>query len=412
MAPATDFFQNVKRQFDSVSKILGITDYEKEILTTPEKFLEVSIPIKMDSGKTKLFRGFRSRHSTARGPAKGGIRYHPDVTPEEVKALSMLMTWKCAVADIPYGGSKGGVVCNPKELSQLELERLSRGYCQVISNFIGPRIDIPAPDVYTNAHVMAWILDEYEKIKGENSFSLITGKPVSLGGSLGRDRSTALGGYFVLDEAMKNLKLSGKTISIQGFGNVGATFAEIAEKAGKFKVVAVSDSKGAIYRKEGLDIGKLESHKKKTGSVVGFPGSEKLAEIFSAESDILVPAALEGAIDGKNAGKIKAKLVLELANGPITPEGDAILDKAKVIVIPDILANAGGVIVSYFEWVQNNSGDSWSLEEVNRRLEEKMRRAFSDVNSEAVSRKTTFRTGALVLAVRRVREALKARGAI
>jgi len=411
MAPATDFLQNAKKQFDSVSEILGITDSEKEALTTPEKFLEVSIPVKMDSGKTKLFRGFRVRHSTARGPAKGGIRYHPEVAPEEVRALSMLMTWKCSLADLPYGGSKGGVVCNPKELSLGELERLSRGYSRAISDFIGPRIDIPAPDVYTDSRTMAWILDEYEELKGINSFSLITGKPLSLGGSLGRDRSTALGGYFVLDEAIKKLEFSGKSLAIQGFGNAGATFAEIADKGG-FKVVAVSDSKGAIYRKEGLDIGRLWSHKKKTGSVVGFPGSVKLEDVLSAEADILVPAALEGAIDGKNAGKIRAKLVLELANGPITPEGDAILDKAKVVVIPDILANAGGVVVSYFEWVQNNSGDSWSLEEVNRRLEAKMRKAFSDVNSEAVSRKTTLRTGALVLAVSRVREALKARGAI
>jgi glutamate dehydrogenase/leucine dehydrogenase len=372
----------------------------------------------MDNGMVKVFKGFRSQHNNARGPYKGGIRFHPAVTKDEVMALSCWMTWKCAVADLPYGGAKGGVVVGPAKLSKKELERLSRAYARAIAPIIGPKIDIPAPDVNTDAQIMAWMLKEYLKTqkskcktKTQNSklLAAFTGKPIRLGGSLGREQATGRGGVYILQALIKQLRVASceLRVAVQGFGNVGYWFAQLADDEG-FKIIALSDSKGAIFSEAGFDPTKVMAWKNRTGSVVNFPNSRPITnnQLLLTDCDILVPAALENVITSNNAAKIKARIILELANGPTTPEADEILVKKNIILIPDILANSGGVTVSYFEWRQNLSGEKWSEDKVNRKLKLKMVRAFRAVWETMQQKKLDGRTAAYVLAVDRVVKAM------
>ncbi len=413
-------YENAINQVSKVEKILGT---KLEFLKAPQRAVEVNFPVLMDDGKIRHFKGFRVQYSDARGPAKGGIRFHPDVTLDEVKALSFWMALKCAVADIPYGGGKGGVIVDTKKLSENEIERLSRAYIRAIHQFIGPHKDIPAPDVYTNAKIMAWMLDEYEKIQGKHCPAMITGKPVELGGSLGRDYATAQGGAFVLRELAKKMNLEPKMtkVAIQGFGNAGSHIAKILDEGG-YNIIAVSDSKGAITAKrkekstERLNIDEVIAHKEKTGSVINFNGTINITngELLQLDCDILIPAALENAMTKSNASKIRAKIILELANGPTTPEADEMLFEKGVVVVPDILANSGGVTVSYFEWVQNLEGYYWKEEEVVKRLEENMKKAFEEVYSayqkHKVEMKADMRNSAYVLAIEKIMKAEKARG--
>ncbi|MDD5015150.1 MAG: Glu/Leu/Phe/Val dehydrogenase [Atribacterota bacterium] len=379
----------------------------------PEKALTVSIPVRMDYGVVKLFTGFRVQYNTARGPAKGGIRYHPDVSLDEVKALSAWMTWKCAVAGIPYGGAKGGVICNPKEMSEGELERLSRRYIYEISSIIGPKKDIPAPDVYTTPKIMGWYIDTYNKLTGEANFSTITGKPLELWGSEGRKEATARGLSYTVEVAAKQLNInpSEATAVIQGYGNAGSISAKLLHEQG-YKIIAVSDSKGGVYNPQGIDPSEILDYKTKTGSVKGFPKAEFILneDLLELECDVLVPSALEGVITEKNANNIKAKIIAEAANGPTTPEADEILYQRGVFMIPDILANAGGVTVSYFEWIQGLYGYFWDEERVNRRLKKLMVKAFNEVSRVAEKEKIDNRTAALIYAVSQVAEAMKVRG--
>ena len=383
-----------------------------EQLRSPRRFLEVSIPVKMDNGSVKVFQGYRSQYNDARGPFKGGIRFHPEVSVEEVKALSAWMTWKTAVVNIPLGGGKGGVIVNPKELSDMELERLARGYIRSIHKIIGPHTDIPAPDVYTDPRIMGWMMDEYEKIKGEHLPGVITGKPLSLGGSLVRKYSTAQGAVYALLEAVDKIGLSKKSrVAIQGFGNAGSYVAKLLAQEG-FIIAAISDSQGTIVNPLGLDVEKITQFKKENGTVKDFPGAESLkgSQILEQDVDILIPAALEGVITEKNADKIKAKLIVELANGPITLEADKVLEKKNILVVPDILANAGGVVVSYFEQVQNAYSYYWEEKLILDRLEKKMRQAFREIWQEKETYLCSLRMGAYALAVKRVVEAMQARG--
>lgn len=384
-----------------------------EILKYPKRSLVVSIPIRLDDCKVRVFMGCRVQHNDARGPFKGGIRYHPDVTLDEVTALAMWMTWKCAVVNIPYGGAKGGVCCNPKEMSKAELERLTRRYISALLDLIGPFRDVPAPDVYTDAQTMAWVMDTYSRFKGYSVPECVTGKPIILGGSEGRAEGTSLGVVICVREAAKRLgmKIKGATVAVQGFGNVGWNAAKIAYDIG-CKIIAVSDSRGGIYCKEGLNPYRVYEHKKKSASVVDYKGCKDITneELLEIKCDILVPAALENQITKANAANIKAKIVAEGANGPTTPEADKILFENRVFLIPDILANSGGVTVSYFEWVQNLERDHWTLEEVNRKLENKMTRAFNNVYEMAKKERSSMRTAALMLGVGRVGEAIKTLG--
>jgi glutamate dehydrogenase/leucine dehydrogenase len=375
-------------------------------ISQPEHIHEFEI-----TANGKKYRGYRVQHNSARGPYKGGIRYHPQVDIDEVKALATWMSLKCAVVDIPYGGGKGGVACDPKKLSAKELETISRGWAKAMAKHIGPWKDVPAPDVNTDSQTMAWILDEYEKLTGVHAPATITGKPIELGGSLGRDKATSQGGFFVLREALKASKRKPGTVAIQGIGNVGGWLAEILHEQ-NFKVVAVSDSQGGIYNAKGLDIHKVMAHKKKAGAVKGFPGAKNITNeaLLELQVDVLAPSALENVITKDNAAHIKAPIVLEMANGPTTPEADAILDKKGILVIPDILANAGGVTVSYFEWAQNLYGYSWDLEEVDRKLERQMTRAFKAVHETAQKHKISFRAAANVLALSRIAKAMGLRG--
>ena len=383
-------------------------------MANPKRVLTVSLPVKMDTGEIHVFTGFRSQHNDARGPYKGGIRYHPQVTIDEVKALSMWMTWKCAVADIPYGGGKGGIICNPKEMSDGELERMTRRYAYAIADIIGPHTDIPAPDVYTGGKEMAWIMDTYSALKGNYvQPELITGKPIAIGGSLGRNEATGRGLSFTVREAVKKLKINIKTatVAVQGFGNAGQFSSQLVQEQGA-KVIAASDSKGGVYNKNGIDVASLRKHKEKAGSVVGFPGTKSISneEVLETDCTILIPAALENQITNKNAGRIKAKIVAEAANGPTTPEADDVLYKNKTLVIPDILANGGGVTVSYFEWLQNLRRDYWSEKEVNERLDTNITKAFLDVYDAHEKYGVHMRKASTVLAVNRVVEAIKIRG--
>jgi len=401
-------------QLEIAAKILDLDPGVHAFLKRPKRTLTVSIPIRMDNGDIRIFWGCRVQHLDSRGPFKGGIRYHPCVNLAEVTALAMWMTWKCAVVDIPYGGAKGGVCCNPKEMSEAELERLTRRYTNMLLDFIGPHRDVPAPDVYTNAQIMAWIMDTYSRFKGYSVPECVTGKPLIVGGSEGRTEATSRGVIICIREATKRLgmKIKGATVAVQGYGNVGWNAAKIAYDMGA-KIIAVSDSKGGIYNPQGLNPYKVFEHKEKTGSVLEFKKTKKSitnAELLEQKCDILIPAALENQITEANAGKIKAKIVGEAANGPTTPKADRVLQEKKVFLIPDILANAGGVTASYFEWVQNLTREHWTLEEVNHKLENIMIRAFNDVYKTMSKKETNMRIAALLLGVGRVAEAIKTLG--
>ena len=425
-------FLNAQKQLEQVTKELGVSSDILAVLKVPQKIIEVNIPVKMDSGEVKVFKGFRSQHNNARGPYKGGIRFHPNVTKEEVMALSIWMTWKCAVAGIPFGGGKGGVIVNSKELSEGELERLSRGYVQAIAPIIGPRIDVPAPDVGTNGKIMEWMIDEYRQVLrsprdktrrtsflNENEIlATFTGKPVEVGGSLGRTEATGRGGVFVLEALVKELKKTNSKlkVAVQGMGNVGYWFAKIAQEEG-LAIVAISDSRGGIVgpafakASAGKDIGnieKIKEFKEKTGSVVGFPGIKPITndQLLTIDCDVLVPAALENVITKENADKIKAKIIIEMANGPITPEADEILNQKRVIVVPDILANSGGVTVSSFEWEQNMAQEKWSEKKVNERLKKTIEEAFEEIWKMGEKEKVDLRKAAYLLAVDKVIKAM------
>ena len=407
-------FSVALKQLDEASKIIGIDKGMHDVLAQPKRILIVSIPTRMDNDEIHVFTGFRSQHNDARGPFKGGIRYHPQVSIDEVKALSMWMTWKCAIANIPYGGGKGGIICNPKQMSTGELERMTRRYAYAIADIIGPHTDIPAPDVYTGGKEMSWIMDTYSALKGNFvQPEVITGKPLAIGGSLGRNEATGRGLSFTVREAAKKLgiNLRAATVAVQGFGNAGQFAAQLLEEMGA-KVVAVSDSQGGISNDNGISIGSVRAHKEKTGSVVGFPGSKSISneEILETDCTILIPAALENQITENNAANISAKLVAEAANGPTTPEADEILHKNKIMVIPDVLANSGGVTVSYFEWLQNLRREYWTEEQVNSMLDKKMTEAFSDVYDAHDKFQVNMRKASIALAVGRVTEAIKTRG--
>ncbi len=406
-------FKIAQEQIEKVGEILNLPKDIVEVLKWPKRVVQVAIPVKMDDGSVKTFLGWRSQHNDALGPAKGGIRFHPETTMDEVIALSIWMTLKCGVVGIPYGGGKGGVRCNPKEMSQGEIERLSRGYIDGIWQVIGPEKDIPAPDVYTNPQIMAWMMDEYSKIRGFNAFGVITGKPILLGGSEGRNMATAMGTLYTIREGAKaiGLSLKGATVSIQGYGNAGYFAAKLLHDDGA-KIIAVSDSKGAIYTEEGLDPDKVLEHKNKTGSVVGYPGTKEIGsrDVLTIPCDILVPAALENQITTENVNEVKAKIIAEAANGPTTPEADEVIAKKGILMLPDILANAGGVTVSYFEWVQNNYGYYWSEEEVLQRLERIMVNAFKSVYEMHKEKKIDMRTSAGAVSIKRVVDAMKLRG--
>jgi len=400
-------------QFDRAADYLDLDDGLRELLKTPKRQLVVSIPVKMDDGSLRVFEGYRVQHNLARGPGKGGIRYHPDVTLDEVKALAMWMTWKCATVNLPYGGAKGGVRVNPKELSQGELERLTRRYATEIAPLIGPDRDIPAPDVYTDAQTMAWIMDTISMFKGHTELGVVTGKPVELGGSHGRQEATARGCQFVIREACRTLGLSlnGATVVVQGFGNAGSNVARFLHEDGA-RIIAVSDSKGGIYNPRGIDPEAALQHKARTGALQGLPDTEAItnAELLELPCDILVPAALENQITRRNADRIRARLIAEAANGPTTPAADDILFERGITVIPDILANAGGVSVSYFEWVQDQYGFFWPEDEVRRHLERIMASAFHEVRATAERYGVDLRRGAYILAIGRVAEATRVRG--
>ena len=400
-------------QLDEVAKEINLDEGIHQILRHPKRCLIVSIPIQMDNGKIKVFTGFRVQHNVTRGPAKGGIRYHPSVTLDETKALAMLMTWKCAVVNIPYGGAKGGIICEPRKLSLKEVERLTRRYVSEIISFIGPEKDIPAPDVNTNPQVMAWIMDTYSMDVGYSVPGVVTGKPISIGGSLGRNAATARGVMFTLMSAAKKLKfdLLEKRIAIQGYGNVGGNLAHLLSDEG-YKIIAISDVEGGIYNPKGLDPKKVSLAVKESGSVVGFKDADKITnqELLAVDCDVLVPAALENQISQNNADKIRAGLIVEAANGPTTPEADKILEGKGVFIIPDILANAGGVTVSYFEWVQGLQAYFWTEREVNLKLRDIMQKAFDSVRRIGEEKKVTMRKAAYILAVERVAEATRVRG--
>ncbi len=404
---------NALIQLQNVAEVLELDQWIHEMLKKPERVLIVSIPTHMDNGTTKVFTGYRCQYSTARGPAKGGIRYHPDVTLDEVIALSMLMTWKCALVGLPFGGGKGGVACNPKEMSENELRRMTRRFTAMILPLIGPDKDIPAPDVYTGPREMAWIMDTYSMLKGYSVPGVVTGKPLNIGGSLGRNIATGRGAAFVLFESLKHFGMSPSnvTCAIQGFGNAGSVAAKFLYKVGT-KIIAVSDSKGAVYNKEGLNPKKLLEYKEKTGTVVGCEGCETIsnAELLELECDVLIPAALENVITEENAANINAKIVLEVANGPTTVEADKIIYERGIFLVPDILANAGGVTVSYFEWVQSLTTWLWTKDEIITRLEKIMQRGFRDALTVAKEKELDMRTATQVLAVERVSDAIKTRG--
>ena len=406
-------FEIALRQFDTAADRIGLDDGMRQVLRSPKRQLIVSVPTLMDDGSVKVFEGYRVQHNIARGPAKGGIRYHPKVNLDEVKALAAWMTWKCATVNIPYGGAKGGVCCDPKRMSRGELERMTRRYASEISLLIGPDRDIPAPDVYTDAQTMAWIMDTYSMTVGHSALGVVTGKAVELGGSVGRNEATARGAVFCIREACQVLRkpLRGATVAVQGFGNAGATAARLLHDEGA-KVVAVSDSKGGAYQSRGLDPRQIFAHKQQTGSLVGFKGAERITneELLEVKCDVLVPAALENQITLRNASRIRTRIVAEAANGPTTPGADRVLQDRGIFVIPDIVCNAGGVTVSYFEWAQDLQGFFWEELEVTKQLEKFMKRAFHEVHETGKRQKVDMRTAAYVLAVSRVAEATRLRG--
>ncbi len=417
-------FSDASQRLEEALAYASISDDAIERLKLPKSSLKVSIPVRLDDGTLRIFPGYRVRYDDTRGPTKGGIRYHQDVSIDEVQSLAFWMTFKCAVANLPFGGGKGGITVNPKELSPFELERLSRGYIEAVADFIGPDVDIPAPDVYTNQMIMGWMMDEYSIIKRQITPAVITGKPLTMGGSLGRDTATAMGAFFTIEATWPKLGSSGApadtTVAVQGFGNAGAIIAELLFDAG-YKVVAVSDSKGGIYRHEGLDIPSVRQFKDSTrtlkavyceGTVCSIVEHDTITneELLALDVDILAPAALENQITAANARDIKAKAVYELANGPTTPDADQILRERGVIVFPDILVNAGGVTVSYFEWVQNRQGLYWTLAEVNRRLKQMMVEETERIWAIAQERGIAPRTAAYVHALNRIGDAVQAKG--
>ena len=415
IAPREDLnpYRIAQIQFDIAAEYLKLDQGLRQILRTPKRVLEVSIPTKMDNGQVKVFSGYRVQHNVARGPAKGGIRYHPAVTLDEVKALAAWMTWKTATVNIPYGGGKGGVICDPKRMTKPELERMTRRYTSEILPLIGPEKDIPAPDVYTDAQTMAWIMDTYSMTKGYSTLGVVTGKPLSIGGSEGRNEATARGCLVAVEEAcrVKKMSIRGSSVAIQGFGNAGSLAAKLfAEK--KARVIAISDSRGGVFNSRGIDPLKAMRYKERSGTVVGMPGTSRISndELLTMKCDILIPAALENVITLNNADQIKAKIVAEAANGPTTPHADEVLARKGIMLLPDILANAGGVTVSYFEWVQDLQSFFWSEAEVNAKLESVMRRAFTEVHESARKHRTHMRTGAYCLAVGRVADATLVRG--
>ncbi len=400
-------------QLDNAAEIINLQSDIHNILRNPRRCVLTSIPVKMDDGALKVFTGYRVQHSTMRGPGKGGIRFHPEVSLDEVKALAMWMTWKNAVVNIPYGGAKGGVACNPKQMSIGEVERLTRRYTHELIPFIGPENDIPAPDVNTTPQIMAWIMDTYSVSKGSPVPSVVTGKPIALGGSQGREEATARGAYFTIIQAAKHLgfSLEDKKVVIQGFGNAGSHMAEILFEEGCL-ITGLSDSKGAIYNPAGFNPFDVQRHKQETGSVSGFPDSDPLSqdELLALRCDMLIPAALEEVITEDNAGEVKAGIIIEVANGPTTPIADSMLKENGVLIIPDILANAGGVVVSYFEWVQGLQHHYWSASEVRKRLGKIMNHAFDGVYQLYKEKHITMRQAALIIAIRRVEEAYRLRG--
>jgi glutamate dehydrogenase (NAD(P)+) len=413
MATDNSIFGAMLQEFDGAARLLGLEEGIWKMLTSPKRQIIVSCPVAMDNGKIEVFTGYRVQYNITLGPAKGGIRYHPDVTLDEVKALAAWMTWKCAVANIPFGGGKGGVVCDPTKMSRRELEALTRRYIAEIVDAIGPEKDVPAPDVNTNEQTMAWVMDTYSMHVGHTTTSVVTGKPIAMGGSLGRREATGRGVMITTREAAKHLGLDIKnaTVAVQGFGNVGSVSAQLISRLGA-KIVAVTDWKGGVYNAKGLDVDKLIKWTAEKKTVAGFPDAEKLAgdKIFEMDVDVLVPAALENQITMDNAPKIRAKIVAEGANGPTTPDAHKHLHDRGVFVIPDILANAGGVTTSYFEWVQDRYGYFWTEKDVNERLELKMEEAFADVLSTALKYKTDLRTAAYIVAIGRVATVTQLRG--
>ncbi|MGB6199361.1 MAG: Glu/Leu/Phe/Val dehydrogenase [Candidatus Acidiferrales bacterium] len=415
MAPREDLntFRISQIQFDMAAEYLKLDPGLRQILRTPKRVLEVSIPVKMDNGQLKVFTGYRVQHNIARGPAKGGIRFHPNVTLDEVKALAAWMTWKSATVNIPFGGSNGGVICDPKRMSRAELERMTRRYTAEILPLIGPDQDIPAPDVYTDAQTMAWIMDTYSMTVGYSALGSVTGKPVSLGGSVGRSEAAARGCLMVVEDAckVKKISLRGATVAIQGFGNTGSVAARLfAEK--KARVVAMSDSRGGVFNSRGIDPLKALRYKERSGTVVGMPGASRISndDLLTLKCDILVPAALENVITLHNADQIKARIVAEAANGPTTPHADEVLARKGIMVLPDILANAGGVTMSYFECAQDLQGFFWQESEMNQKLEALMKRAFTSVQETMRKYHVHSRAAAYILAVGRVAEATLIRG--
>jgi len=412
--PTLNPFEISQRQLDKAAAALNLDPQVHALLREPMRVLEVHFPVKLDDGTVRTFTGFRVQYNDALGPTKGGLRFHPDETLDTVKALAAWMTWKTAVVGIPYGGGKGGVICNPKELSQSELERVSRGFVRAVGRFIGPERDIPAPDVYTNPQTMAWMMDEYSTLCGHNVPGVITGKPILLGGSLGRGDATARGTVYCVIEAAKvlGLNLEGATVAIQGYGNAGYYCGTLMEELAKSRIVAVTDSRGGVYSGDGIDPEAAFAHKQATGSVFGFGGLPGITndEVLELDVDVLIPAAIENVITNRNAARVKARIVAEAANGPTTPEADEILHGSGTYVIPDFLCNAGGVTVSYFEWVQNIGGLYWPIEEVYERLKAKMVEAFHTVHDMARAKDVDNRTGAYLVSVQRVAEAMRLRG--
>ena len=401
-------FQNAINQLKRANDVQAFSDAFMSRLMEPNRQIKISIPVMMDNGTLRMFEGYRVQYNNARGPYKGGIRYHQDTDIEEVKALAFWMSLKCAVANIPMGGGKGGITVNPKELSSGELERLSRGWVKLMAPVIGPKVDVPAPDVNTTPEIMSWMVDEYAKISGDKTNATFTGKPIAIGGSEGRGPATGLGGFYTFDVIREKMSLpSSCKIVIQGFGNVGGNAAEILTNHGH-KIIALSDSKGAIHKEDGIDIVALNNYKKEHGQITGFPGSVSITneELLELPCDVLIPAALENQITEKNAGNIKAKLIVELANGPTTPEADDILFAGGIVVVPDILANAGGVTVSTFEWEQNLKGEQWSEEEVNTKLKKIMDEETETIWNKAKELSTDIRRGAFIIALERIEKAI------
>ncbi len=407
-------FKIAQEQLDAAAQRLGLDAATHELLRWPQRELIVTIPVQMDDGRVRVFHGYRVQYNYARGPAKGGLRWHPEETIDTVRALAAWMTWKTAVVDIPLGGGKGGITCNPKEMSEMEKQRLARGYIRGVASMLSVTKDVPAPDVYTTPQIMAWMMDEYETLVGEHHPGVITGKPIPLGGSEGRGDATARGGIYVTREAARvlGIDLKDKTMAIQGFGNAGQHAALLGHELLGLKLVAASDSRGGIYNPKGIDVKKVVDYKLRTGRLEGFPEAEAISneELLQLDVTVLFPSALENTITAANAGKVRCQISCELANGPTTPEADDILYQNGIFVLPDFLANAGGVTVSYFEQVQNTYNFYWPLEEVHRRLDEKMTRAFHGVYQMCQREKVNMRQAAYLVSVARVAEACKLRG--